>query len=62
MAAKKTSSRRLAAFVHVNDVAWGPDDEVPADVAALITNPAAWAIPEPVAAPDPVSVPEPDQG
>ncbi len=49
-AAKKTPAaaasmdpRRLATFVHVGDSVYGPDDEVPADVAALITNPAAWA-------------------
>lgn len=44
-AAKKpdVSARKLASFVHVNGTAYGPDSDVPADVAALITNPAAWA-------------------
>lgn len=35
--------RRLTTFVHVGDSVYGPDDEVPAEVAAFITNPAAWA-------------------
>lgn len=46
--AQKADPRRLATFVHVGDQVFGPDDEVPADVAALITNPAAWA-PSPTA-------------
>ena len=38
---------RLRSFVHVpvglDWVVYGPDDEVPAEHAALITNPKAWA-------------------
>jgi len=40
-------ARRLRSFVHVpvgmDWVVYGPDDEVPAEHAALITNPKAWA-------------------
>lgn len=40
-------SRRLTSYVHVHlpeggTVVYGPDDEVPADHAALIGNPKAW--------------------
>lgn len=46
---------KLAGFVHVHGPngsrVFGPDDEVPADVAKLVTNPKAWAV-----------VPEPEQG
>lgn len=39
--------RRLRSYVHVpvglDWVVYGPDDEVPAEHAALITNPKAWA-------------------
>lgn len=38
--------RKLAAYVHLADGrVFGPDDEVPADAAAQITNPSAWATP-----------------
>lgn len=33
---------RLTGFVHVDGAVYGPDDEVPAEVAARITNPRAW--------------------
>jgi hypothetical protein len=33
---------RLKAFVHVAGSVYGPGDEVPAEVARLITNPKAW--------------------
>jgi hypothetical protein len=40
---------KLRSYVHVPvDLDWvvyGPDDEVPAEHAALITNPKAWAVP-----------------
>lgn len=36
------ASKKLAAYVHVNDEVYGPDDDVPADVAKQITNPKAW--------------------
>ncbi|MFE7799013.1 hypothetical protein [Nocardia sp. NPDC057440] len=44
--------RRLATYVHVHDGegnprVFGPDDEVPAEVAKLITNPSAWQSDEP---------------
>ncbi len=35
--------RRLAATVYVGDRAYGPDSDVPDDVAAQIVNPSAWA-------------------
>lgn len=41
MAAAK--SKKLATYVHVDGVAYGPDSDVPADVAKQITNPKAWA-------------------
>jgi hypothetical protein len=34
--------RRLAGFVHVDGRVFGPEDEVPSDVAGRITNPKAW--------------------
>lgn len=34
---------KLATFVDVDGVWYGPDDNVPADVAKRITNPKAWA-------------------
>lgn len=43
------AARKLASFVHVDGVAYGPDDDVPVDVAKQITNPSAWA---PEAEPD----------
>lgn len=42
-------AKRLASTVHVHledegrTVVYGPDDDVPAEHAALITNPKAWA-------------------
>lgn len=39
--------RKLAATVFVGDRAYGPGTDVPDDVAAQITNPAAWADDEP---------------
>lgn len=36
-------AKRLKAYVHVNGTVYGPKDKVPADVAALIVNPKAWA-------------------
>ncbi|NEW40785.1 hypothetical protein GV794_01945 [Nocardia cyriacigeorgica] len=49
--------RKLAGYVHVHDPdgvshVFGPDDDVPAELAKLITNPAAWAAPEPTDVPD----------
>jgi len=37
-----SAGKKLVAFVHVNGVAYGPNDDVPAEVAKLITNPKAW--------------------
>lgn len=34
---------RLAATVYIDGQAYGPDDDVPADVAKRIDNPKAWA-------------------
>lgn len=36
-------ARKLATYVHIDGVAYGPNDDVPADVAKKITNPKAWA-------------------
>lgn len=35
-------ARKLNTYVHVEGEAYGPDDEVPADVAKQITNPDVW--------------------
>lgn len=49
---------RLAAWVWVDNEWYGPDSNVPADVAAKIDNPKAWAEkPEPA---EPISSPEPE--
>lgn len=49
--------KRLTSFVHVAGRVYGPDDDVPADVAKLITNPKAWG----EAAADTIEAePEPD--
>lgn len=46
-------SRRLKTYVHVHledapSVVYGPDDDIPAEHEALITNPKAWEeTPEP---------------
>lgn len=53
--AQKADPRRLATFVHVGDQVFGPGDEVPADVAAAITNPAAWDVSDPTAVEAPAS-------
>lgn len=36
-------TRRLAAHVYVDGVAYSPDSDVPDEVAEQITNPKAWA-------------------
>jgi hypothetical protein len=36
------AGRKLAGYVHVGGMLYGPDDDVPADVAKKITNPKAW--------------------
>ncbi len=43
--------RRLIATVYVADVAYGPESDLPDDVAAQITNPAAWSEDAPEDAP-----------
>lgn len=45
-------SKKLSTYVHVHDAdgnphVFGPDDDVPADMAKLITNPKAWQSEEP---------------
>lgn len=35
--------RRLSTYVHVDGVAYGPDDELPDEVAEKITAPHVWA-------------------
>lgn len=39
----KGKGKRLASFVHVGGKVYGPNDDVPADVAKQITNEKAWA-------------------
>lgn len=34
--------RKLNTYVHVDGVAYGPDDDVPAEVAERITAPGVW--------------------
>lgn len=36
------AGKKLAAYVHVEGQAYGPEDDVPADVAKKIGNPKAW--------------------
>lgn len=38
-------SKKLATYVHVDGVEYGPDSEVPAEVAKKITNDDVWAKP-----------------
>lgn len=38
----RRSSRRLATYVYVDGVAYGPESDLPAEVAKVITNPKAW--------------------
>lgn len=40
--APKAKGRRLVGFVHVDGQVYGPDSDVPAEVAKQITNPNAW--------------------
>ena len=40
------AGKKLATYVHVDGVAYGPDDDVPADVVKKITNEDVWAQPE----------------
>lgn len=35
-------ARKLKTYVHVEGDVYGPDDEVPGDVAKKITNPDVW--------------------
>ena len=37
------AGRKLATYVHVDGAQYGPDSDVPADVAKKITNPDVWA-------------------
>ncbi len=37
-----TGAKKLAGFVTVNGTTYGPDDDLPADVAKQIDNPKAW--------------------
>lgn len=37
------AGRKLSTFVHIDGVAYGPDDEVPAEVAERITALGVWA-------------------
>ncbi|MFG1872147.1 hypothetical protein [Micromonospora arborensis] len=41
-AGQRRSGPRLAGYVHVGGRRYGPDDPIPPDVAARITNPRAW--------------------
>ncbi len=56
---------KLTAFVNVDGTWYGPADDVPAEVAAKIQNPKAWAAgsaPAPAAAPVADEVKEPPRG
>lgn len=35
-------AKKLKTYVHVDGAAYGPDDDVPAEVAKKITNPDVW--------------------
>lgn len=48
---------KAGTVVYLDDRAWSADDDLPADVAARITNPAAWE--DPAEAPEPTAAPEP---
>ncbi len=37
------AGRKLVTYVHVDGQVYGPDSDVPADVAKRITNPKAWS-------------------
>lgn len=37
------AARKLRTYVHVDGQVYGPDSDVPAEVAKRITNPKAWA-------------------
>lgn len=37
------ATKKLATYVHVDGQEYGPDSDVPADVAKKITNPDVWA-------------------
>lgn len=40
------AGKKLATFVTVDGTQYGPDDDVPADVAEKIENPDAWEQPD----------------
>ncbi len=48
-------TRKLNTYVHVDGVPYGPDDDVPAEVAEKITAPGVWADEEPAEQPGPTS-------
>lgn len=54
--------RRLATYVRVAGRRWGPEHEVPADIAAKITNPKAWASDENEGVSAAVGEKKPDRG
>ncbi|MFG3710890.1 hypothetical protein [Micromonospora sp. NPDC047730] len=59
-----SSGVRLASTVYVDGQAYGPNDRIPADVAARIRNPKAWEggeLPAGVEASSPLRGPEPAQ-
>ena len=37
------AGKKLAVYVHVDGVQYGPDEDVPAEVAKKIDNPDVWA-------------------
>jgi hypothetical protein len=45
--------KKLARYVNVDGATYGPDDDVPADIAEQITNPKAWEADEDVSDGDP---------
>lgn len=54
------SGRRLATHVHVRGVVYGPDSDVPPEVAEKISNPKAWADEPTPAQPASADVPKTD--
>lgn len=56
------AGRALVAYVCLAGRSWAPGEVPPAEVAARITNPAAWDLPgEPEGDPDPTPDPQPQE-
>lgn len=53
------AAKKLATYVSVDGQWYGPNDDVPADVAKQITNESAWAADEPEPEAPKASTPKP---